>query len=271
MPGKVLADTSPQLGGDLSLNGKNLDFPTTANISDCLDEDNMASGSATKLATQQSIKAYADTKQAAMGADDNYVTDAEKIIIGNTSGTNTGNNATNSQYSGLVSNATHTGDVTGSVALVIAAQRVYASMFASTNAAVDLYTPVYDSSTGKCTWTAPVTKHIRCAIVDPNTAVTKTATICLIPTTASAITITRLDVSTSSASYEVAGDLKWADAFIGLANAAVIETFDTTSGVRSDSSIASGAVASGKCVYLSFDSAPNALMVSVTIDIWYTS
>lgn len=35
------------------------------------------------------------------GADDNYVTDAEKIIIGNTSGTNTGDNATNSQYSGL--------------------------------------------------------------------------------------------------------------------------------------------------------------------------
>lgn len=37
----------------------------------------------------------------ALGADDNYVTDAEKIVIGNTSGTNTGDNATNSQYSGL--------------------------------------------------------------------------------------------------------------------------------------------------------------------------
>jgi hypothetical protein len=58
----VVADTSPELGGDLSLNGNNIDFPTTANISDCLDEDNMASNSATKLATQQSIKSYADTK-----------------------------------------------------------------------------------------------------------------------------------------------------------------------------------------------------------------
>jgi hypothetical protein len=57
----LLADTSPQLGGDLDLNSQNLDFPTTANISDCLDEDNMASNSATKLATQQSIKAYADS------------------------------------------------------------------------------------------------------------------------------------------------------------------------------------------------------------------
>jgi len=56
----IVEDTTPQLGGDLDLNGKNIDFPTTANISDCLDEDNMASNSNTKLATQQSIKAYVD-------------------------------------------------------------------------------------------------------------------------------------------------------------------------------------------------------------------
>ena len=37
----------------------------------------------------------------AKGADDNYVTDAQLIVIGNTSGTNTGDNATNTQYSGL--------------------------------------------------------------------------------------------------------------------------------------------------------------------------
>lgn len=62
--------------------------------------------------------------EAKKGADDNYVTDAEKIVIGNTSGTNTGDNAVNSNYSGLVSNATHTGDVTGSTALTIAAKAV---------------------------------------------------------------------------------------------------------------------------------------------------
>ena len=56
----VVSDTTPQLGGDLDLNGNNIDFPTTANISDCLDEDAMGSDSATKLATQQSIKAYVD-------------------------------------------------------------------------------------------------------------------------------------------------------------------------------------------------------------------
>lgn len=39
--------------------------------------------------------------------------------VANLSGTNTGDNATNSQYSGLVSNATHTGDVTGSTSLTL--------------------------------------------------------------------------------------------------------------------------------------------------------
>ncbi len=62
--GNIVEDTTPQLGGDLDLNGKNIDFPTTADVDDCLDEDNMASDSPTALSTQQSIKAYADTKLA---------------------------------------------------------------------------------------------------------------------------------------------------------------------------------------------------------------
>jgi hypothetical protein len=58
----VVADSSPQLGGDLDLNSHAIDFPSTANISDVLNESNMASNSSTKLATQSSIKAYADLK-----------------------------------------------------------------------------------------------------------------------------------------------------------------------------------------------------------------
>lgn len=57
----------------------------------------------------------------ALGDDDNYATDAEKTILANTSNTNSGDNATNSQYSGLVTNATHTGDATGSGALTVVA------------------------------------------------------------------------------------------------------------------------------------------------------
>jgi hypothetical protein len=67
------------------------------------------------------IQTQLNGKQASMGADDNYVTDAEKVVIGNTSGTNSGDNAVNSNYSGLVSNATHTGDATGSGALTVVA------------------------------------------------------------------------------------------------------------------------------------------------------
>jgi hypothetical protein len=85
--------------------------------------------------------ADATTSDIADSTDKRYCTDAQKTVIGNTSGTNTGDettstiksklgittlsgsntgdNAVNSLYSSLVSNATHTGDVTGSVALTI--------------------------------------------------------------------------------------------------------------------------------------------------------
>jgi hypothetical protein len=56
----LVDDLTPQLGGDLDLNGNNIDFPTVADVSDCIDDDTMATASATKLATSESIKAYAD-------------------------------------------------------------------------------------------------------------------------------------------------------------------------------------------------------------------
>lgn len=50
------------------------------------------------------------------------ISDADVATGGGTAiGTNTGDNATNSQYSGLVTNATHTGDATGSGALTVVA------------------------------------------------------------------------------------------------------------------------------------------------------
>jgi len=59
----------------------------------------------------------------------NDYTDAEQTKVSNTTGTNSGDNATNTQYSSLVSNATHTGEVTGSGYLTIANDAVtYAKM-----------------------------------------------------------------------------------------------------------------------------------------------
>ena len=55
------------------------------------------------------IQTQLNNKAAALGADDNYVTDAEKVIIGNTSGTNTGDNSANSLYSGLAASKADVG------------------------------------------------------------------------------------------------------------------------------------------------------------------
>ena len=72
----TVEDTTPQLGGDLDLNGNAIDFPTTPNVADVLDEDDLVSDSAVSLATQQSIKAYVDGEIAGLpAAPTNYLTD----------------------------------------------------------------------------------------------------------------------------------------------------------------------------------------------------
>jgi hypothetical protein len=78
--GNIVEDTTPQLGGDLDLNGNSIDFPSTANISDVKDEDNMASNSATMLATQQSIKAYVDASGGTSNADYNMIINGDMQI-----------------------------------------------------------------------------------------------------------------------------------------------------------------------------------------------
>jgi len=64
----------------------------------------------------------------------NFVTDAQATVISNTSGTNTGDNAVNSNYSSLVTNANHTGDATGSTALTLAT--VNSNVGSFTNASI---------------------------------------------------------------------------------------------------------------------------------------
>lgn len=56
--------------------------------------------------------------------------------VANLSGTNSGNDATNSQYSGLVSNATHTGDATGATALTLATVNSNVGTFGSATQSV---------------------------------------------------------------------------------------------------------------------------------------
>ena len=78
--------------------------------------------------------------------DKRYVTDAQLTVIGNTSGTNTGDNATNTQYSGLATSkedtankSTSTGDIASSVkfpvwsAVVSYVSSTYQAILTSTN------------------------------------------------------------------------------------------------------------------------------------------
>jgi hypothetical protein len=69
------------------------------------------------------------------------------ISATNLSGTNTGDNAPNSLYSGLVSNATHTGDATGSTALTVSGLRGVALPTLGASAGFLRYT-----GTGTNTW-----------------------------------------------------------------------------------------------------------------------
>lgn len=54
---------------------------------------NKSTGDTLSAAEVNEIKTAVNSKQDALGADDNYVTDAEKVVIGNTSGTNTGDDS----------------------------------------------------------------------------------------------------------------------------------------------------------------------------------
>ena len=74
----------------------------------------------------------------------------------------------------------------------------------------------------------------------------------------SALTITKIEVALNTTSQDVAGDLKYADDLNAFTNAATINDFDTSSGVRSDTSISSGTVAINKWIYIDFDSQPHA-------------
>jgi hypothetical protein len=104
---KTVGGTSLLGSGDIAVGGTG----TVTNVS--VTSANGVSGS---VATSTTTPAITLT----LGAITPSSVGAVGTVTGsNLSGTNTGDNATNTQYSGLVSNATHTGDATGSTALTV--------------------------------------------------------------------------------------------------------------------------------------------------------
>ena len=113
-------------------------------------------------------------------------------------------------------------------------------------------------------------KHWRFSVPAPATRYSISATICICPVTDAFLTVDSVTVTcNANPTTEPTGDLKYADAYIGLANAVVINAFDTADGVLVDASITAPNVPKGKCIYLSFDITPEAAMTEMAFDIAY--
>lgn len=90
------------------------------------------------------------------------------------------------------------------------------------------------------------------------------ASLCIVTETPYAITIDSISVSCNAdPGTELDGDLKYADALIGFANPTTINDFNTTSGARKDSSMASGAVAANKCIFVVFHASPDTALKQI--------
>jgi hypothetical protein len=106
------------------------------------------------------------------------------------------------------------------------------------------------------------TKCIDFTIINPAGAYTVEPRV-FIMRAKSPLTFTKITAQCGTTGYEVLGDLKKCNSFITRAGSAVMNDFDTTSGYRTDNSLTAGTVAADRCVYLSFDSTPNAALTQV--------
>lgn len=84
--------------------------------------------------------------------------------------------------------------------------------------------------------------------------------------TSASITFTEVLVSLDAdPTTELQAELKFADAFIGLANSATICTIDTTNGAATVTSFTDATVGSGKCIYLEFNAQPDAATTNLGV------
>ncbi len=100
-------------------------------------------------------------------------------------------------------------------------------------------------------------KHMVFTLYNPLAMQTDDTQVLIWRSTPADLTITNIKISLDAAGNEIAGDLMFADAFIGFAGATVINVCDTTNGVLDDSAMADGTVPAGKDIYFQHDSAPD--------------
>jgi len=106
---------------------------------------------------------------------------------------------------------------------------------------------------------------------NPNAVYDTDTQICFEPNLPAAITITEVTVTLDAdPTTELDWDLKWADAFIGLGNAALIVAIDTTSGTTDvDSGFDDATVAAGKCLYIEMAADPDSNIKQAIVKIRY--
>lgn len=124
------------------------------------------------------------------------------------SGANTGDNAVNSLYSGLVSNATHTGDATGSTALTVVGLRGVALPTLGATAGLLKYT-----GTGTNTWVFDSSTYLTAnQTITLSGAVTGSGTTAITTTlAANAVSISNINATgTASSTTFLRGDGTWA-------------------------------------------------------------
>ena len=93
---------------------------------------------------------------------------------------------------------------------------------------------------------------------------------CIDASTRAAMTITRIEITMEAdPTTEMDWDLKFADAFIGLASATLIVAMDTTNGTASITSFTDATIPTGKCIYFSFGAAPDAAALQVQVTIYW--
>lgn len=132
-----------KLAGDL---GGTADLPTVPDLANKVDKNTAITGATKTKITYDSkglVTAGADATTADIADSTNkrYVTDAQQTVIGNTSGTNTGDDATNSQYSGLASSKQDYAVATTSTAITFDVPKIYFTFGSPTTATLSaIYT-----------------------------------------------------------------------------------------------------------------------------------
>lgn len=106
-------------------------------------------------------------------------------------------------------------------------------------------------------------------LFNPNSLYDTDTQICFDPNTEAALTITEVQITCDAdPTTELDIDLKFADAFIGLANATLIEPIDTTNGTTDiDSGFDDATVPAGKCLYIEFGADPDSNIKQVMVKI----